>query len=113
MRDAGCVAAGGAGAGGCGATPPASRISPPGSAGKMTGLPPAASAVPGIRAPVPARRSRQSPFHRVEDLVRHVALGKERELDRCSRFPDDRDAIRGYFEPRAGLERVVQDNEIE
>src|SRR6266700_3303760 len=75
--------------------------------------PPAAAAVPGIRAPVPARRSRQSPLHRVEDLFRHVALREERELDRCSRFPDDRDAIRGYFESRAGLARVVQDNEIE
>jgi len=62
---------------------------------------------------VPARRSRQSLFHRVEDLFRHVALGKERELDRLAALSDDRDAIRGNFEPRAGLERVVQDDEIE
>src|SRR2546421_12291683 len=66
-----------------------------------------------MRAPVPARRSRQSLFHRVEDLFRHVALGEERELDRLAALSDDRDAIRGNFEPRAGLERVVQDDEIE
>src|SRR4029077_1718142 len=67
---------------------------------------PAAAAVPGIRAPVPARRSRQRLLHRVEDLVGHVPLRKERQLDRVTAPPDDGDAIRGHFESRAGLVRV-------
>src|SRR2546430_11425170 len=73
---------------------------------------PAAAAVPGIRAPVPARRSRQRLLHRVEDLVGHVPLRKERQLDRVTAPPDDGDAIRGHFESRAGLVRVVQDDRI-
>src|SRR5207247_11188123 len=74
---------------------------------------PAAAAVPGMPAPVPARRSRQRLLHYVEDFFRHVALGKERQLDRGPALRDDRHAIRGNLESRAALERVVQDDEIE
>src|SRR5207245_2297316 len=84
----------------------------PGWAGSPT-PPPAAAAVPEIRAPVPARRSRQRLLHRVEDSFRHVALVQERQLERRAALPDDRDAIRGDFKPRAGLERVVQDDVVE
>src|ERR1051325_6854832 len=75
--------------------------------------PPAASAVRGIRAPVPARRSRQRLLHRVEDSFRHVALVEQRQRDRRAALPDDRDAIRGDFKPRAGLVRVVEDDVVE
>src|SRR2546429_7252328 len=49
-------------------------------------------------------------LHRVEDLVGHVPLRKERQLDRVTAPLDDGDAIRGHFESRAGLVRVVQED---
>src|SRR2546422_7980397 len=75
--------------------------------------PPAAAAVPGMRAPVPARRSRQRLLHRVEDLVCHVALRQDRQRDRLAAALQDRYAIRGDLKTRAGLERVVQNDGVQ
>jgi hypothetical protein len=61
---------------------------------------------------VPARRSRQRLLHRVEDPFRHVPLGEQRQLNRRSRLPEDRNFVGGDFKPRAGLERVVQDDVV-